>query len=74
MNETIRSNLTGHYFKKKDSVFIVNVTQAAFYMENGLIPLDVYPSKDYKTKKPIVVFAFNREETKPLFDKWCGGK
>lgn len=71
MNEMIRSNLTGHNYRKKEAIFIVNPTQAAFYMENDLMPIDMYSSKDYKTQKPIVVFAFNREKTKPLFDKWC---
>lgn len=71
MNETIRSNLTGHIYRNDESINIVNVAQAAFYMENNLMPLDIYPSKDYKTKKPIMVFTFNKEETKPLFDQWC---
>lgn len=71
MNEKIRSNLTGHTYRNDSSIRIVNPIQAAFYMENGLMPLDIYPSKDYKTQKPIVVFIFNKEDTKPIFDKWC---
>ena len=31
----------------------------------------IYSSKDYKTQKPIVVFIFNKEESKPIFDIWC---
>ena len=66
----IKSNYRKEY-APGDLIKIVNSTQAAFYWLNGLAPLDSYPSRDFKTKKPVMVFVFRRNETKELFDLWC---
>ena len=35
------------------------------------MPIDIYPSQDFKTGKPMLVYLFIREDTKELYDKWC---
>jgi hypothetical protein len=52
---------------KKDVITIVNVKQALFYIQSGLIPLNI--SVDRNSKR--VVFMFNREETVIPFSEWC---
>jgi hypothetical protein len=52
---------------KKDVITIVNVKQALFYIQSGLIPLNI--SVDRNSKR--VVFMFNREETVAPFSEWC---
>jgi hypothetical protein len=52
---------------KKDVITIVNVKQALFYIQSGLIPLNI--SVDRNSKR--VVFMFNREETVTPFSEWC---
>lgn len=43
---------------------IVNVKQAHLYIKNGLNPISVYWGKDR------VVYLFDKEKSKPLFDLW----
>lgn len=64
------STLTGKRYDEKDSVRIVNTSQAAFYWYNNVKPLSIYPSKDLKTGKPILVFIFSISQTKDLYEKW----
>lgn len=49
--------------KENNIVKIVNIKQAIKYMQNGANPIKVY----YTNK---IVYEFNREQTKKLFDKW----
>lgn len=58
-------------YSAEDAVRIVNPAQIAAYWENGLAPLDIYPSRDRETGKPILVAVFNRKDSKEYFDKWC---
>ena len=71
MKETVISNTTGKEYYPSDCVRIVNAIQAATYAIHGATLYDVYPSRDFKTNKPIWVFIFNREESRQLYDKWC---
>lgn len=54
--------------KNKELIYIYDWKQAYFYMENGLMPLE-RPGINFNTK--TVYFVFKREDTKPLFDRWC---
>ena len=68
-----RSPVTGkryNYFGQ-DIIRIVNLMQAMAYLSNGAEVIDIYTSQDKDTGKPILIFVFNREQTKPLFDAWC---
>ena len=47
-------------------VYIYNMLQAAFYIENGLIPKEKGIAKRGDT-----FFAFDRNEAAPLFKIWC---
>lgn len=69
----IKSNYRKEY-AAGDLIKILNSTQAAFYWLNGISPLDNYPSKDYKTGKPVMVYVFKRSDTKDVFDLWCKQK
>ena len=44
---------------------IVNTKQAGMYIKNGVKPIDLYWGKDK------LVFVFDRNETKELYDLWC---
>lgn len=68
-----RSQVTGKkydYFGS-DIIRIVNIYQAMAYISNGAEVIDIYTSYERETNKPILVFVFNKEQTKPLFDAWC---
>lgn len=68
---TIKSLVTGIEYRPSEIVRIVNSSQCAAYMTYGAKLLDIYPSRDFKTHKPIVVYIFNRKDTTELYDKWC---
>ena len=67
----VHSSVTGKDYYPSQVVRIVNILQAASYIHAGELPLDVYTSIDYKTSKPILVFIFNKESSKTLYDLWC---
>ena len=71
MREKVESNLTGKLYYPEDVVRIVNYRQAAAYIAHEAQLIDIYPSTDFKTDTPILVFLFNREDTRELYDKWC---
>ena len=65
-----KSLITGKYYNLFDSVRILNLRQVAAYLDYGLLPLHIYTSKD-ENEKPILVFLFDREESKDAYDLWC---
>lgn len=65
-----RSRITGEYYYLFESVRILNLKQVTAYIDNGIIPLDIYTSRD-DDGKPVLVFLFDREETKEVYDLWC---
>lgn len=68
-----RSRLTGKHYNLFDSdiVRIVNIMQATAYMNNDIMPIDIYVSKDKDGERNILVFLFSRSETKEVYDLWC---
>lgn len=48
-----------------DTVKIVNTKQAGMYIKHGLQPINLY----WNDNK--LVFEFDKQATKPLFDLWC---
>ena len=52
--------------KHDNKMYIYNKYQALFYIENGLIPLDV--GVHSKTKK--IFFVFKRNEHEAIFGEW----
>lgn len=68
-----RSPVTGkkyNYFSD-DIVRIGNIYQSMAYISNGANPIDIYTSRNRKTGEPILIFVFDRNDTKQLYDLWC---
>ncbi len=65
------SKLTGRYFNIFQTVRILNTAQATFYVTKGVLPLDVYASKDFKNKRDVLVFLFSKDDTRDLYEEWC---
>lgn len=66
----VKSNFTGREYETKKVIRILNAQQAAAYIKHGVELLDLWLSKD-KDGKPILVFIFDREESKEVYDMWC---
>ena len=71
MNENIvRSSVTGTEYDTNKVIRILNYKQAALYMAHGARLYDVYPSKNSKTGETCLVYIFDRQDTKPLYELW----
>lgn len=71
MKEYVESQLTGDLYATQDVVRILNPKQQLLYVKAGLYPLDIYTSIDEKTDKDVLVMIFSKEESYPLYQKWC---
>lgn len=71
MKEYITSDVTGKTYATKDVVRILNTQQVIAYLNNGIELLDVYPSYDERSDKPLLVYIFDRAASKEAYDKWC---
>lgn len=71
MNNKIKGNFSNKEYYANEAIRILDPKQAALYWNNHVEPLDIYPSRDYKTNKALIVFVFKRDETKEVFDLWC---
>ena len=71
MDNKIKGKYSGKMYYASDAIRIIDPYQAVCYWINGVIPLDIYPSRNRETNKPVLVFVFNKAETKEVFDKWC---
>lgn len=65
------SEVTGKRYKSQEVVRILNIQQIIAYLKFGVELLDIYPSVDYKTNKPVLVCLFDREKSKTAYDLWC---
>lgn len=70
----IKSNFTGKSYDPNKSCRLLNMQQLAFYMSSGVELLDLYVSKDYKTKKPILVGVIDKAESYEAYKLWCDHK
>lgn len=71
MEGKVKGKYSGKEYYASEAVRILDPQQAAAYWANKIVPLDIYSSRNYETNKPIIVFVFNKAETKEVFDKWC---
>ena len=71
METKVKGKYSGKWYYASEAIRILDPFQATLYWSNGIEPLDIYPSRNYETNKPLLVFVFNRSETKEVFDKWC---
>lgn len=67
----ITSTVTGKTYDVFSVIKILNIRQAAFYMNFGCVLQDIEVSQDRKTGLPVLVFYFNRDDTKEAYDIWC---
>ena len=67
----IKSNITGKTYKASTVVKILNIQQIIAYLKYGVELIDLYPSVDRVTNKPVLVALFNREDSKEAYDLWC---
>ena len=67
----VKSNLGNHSYDTKDVVRIKNPKQRDLYLMNGIIPQDIYTSVDEKTEEKILIYIFNKSDTREAYEKWC---
>ena len=65
------STVTGRSYDVFKTIKILNLKQATLYMANNIYPVDIKISINNKTKEKCLVFYFDREESKEVYDKWC---
>lgn len=65
------SHVTNKQYDVRKSIRILNPLQVAFYMRKHAELLDIYPSKSLDGSRDLIVFVFDREATKSLYDSWC---
>lgn len=70
----ITSNITGKVYDIFSVIRILNTKQVAYFMSCGIELQDIEVSQDRKTGEPILVFYFNKDDTKEAFDSWCNKK
>lgn len=68
------SKLTGKEYCIDDCVRILNIRQVAFYSKEGIYPKDMYVSKDYQTGEEVLVFMFDRKESRSSYGKWLANR
>lgn len=66
-----KSTVTGRSYDVFKTVKILNIQQACSYMDNDVFPVDIKVSIDQRSGKKCLVFYFDREESKDVYDKWC---
>lgn len=70
-NDMVHSDVTGKDYYPSRAVRLINLRQICSYLRLGLLPLDIYPSIDFKTSNPVLVVLFDRSETKEAYSRWC---
>lgn len=61
----VYSEIFNNEYSTEDTVKIVNTRQAGLYIKNNIPLVDLFWSKN------TLVFVFNREESKGVYDLWC---
>ena len=67
----LETHLKPRDYKESEVSRIVNPRQCMLYMKHGVFPIDIYTSIDNKTGNDVVVMIFLKEESYPLYQKWC---
>lgn len=49
-----------------DSITIKNIQEANYYIQNKILPIRVFKGSD-----GVVVFLFNKKDTRKYYDIWC---
>ena len=53
-----------------DLIYITNFRQASAYIGDGIKPVNI----EYDFNKKVMVFAFRKEDTKFVWQKWMKGE
>ena len=69
--DSVTSEVTGKTYDPKKVVRILNMQQACKYIKARCYPLDIYPSIDFKTGNDVLVYLFDRDQSKELYRLWC---
>lgn len=67
----IKSNLGDFTYDSRDVVRILNPKQRDLYLMNGIMPKDIYTSIDEKTEEKILIYIFEKKDTREAYEKWC---
>ena len=67
----IETHLKPRNYLENEVSRIINPKQCMLYIKNKVYPIDVYTSIDSKTGNDIVVMIFLKDESYPLYQKWC---
>ncbi|MBO7518644.1 MAG: hypothetical protein J6T31_05990, partial [Methanobrevibacter sp.] len=62
--EKIKGQFSNKEYTAKEAIKILDPVQAALYWANGVEPLEIFLSRDFKTNKPLIVYVFKKEDTK----------
>lgn len=65
-----KSYTTGKIYDPNKTVRLVNYKQVAFYMSKEVEILDFYPSNDFKTGEPILVFIVDKTDSHAAYEEW----
>ena len=66
-----KSNLGNFSYNTNDVVRIKNPKQRDLYLMNGIMPKDIYTSIDEKTDEKILIYIFEKDDTREAYEKWC---
>lgn len=67
----LETHLNPRDYSEHEVSRIVNPRQCMLYIKHGVFPIDIYTSIDNKTGNDIVVMIFLKDESYPLYQKWC---
>lgn len=70
----VYQRIFGKTFDVAKCVRVVNPSQMSFYLENDVIPEDIYITKNFKTNRDMVVMIFDRTATSELYKQWEANK
>lgn len=66
----IKSETTNKIYDPNKTIRIVNIKQILFYMSRDVEILDFYPSEDFKTKEPVLVFIVSKYDSYEAYQDW----
>ena len=66
-----KSNLGNFSYNTNDVVRIKNPKQRDLYLMNGIMPKDIYTIIDEKTDEKILIYIFEKDDTREAYEKWC---
>ena len=64
------SKITRKTYPLSDAMRILNIRQALFYLKKGIELYDIYPSEDFNTGDPVLVFIFSFAQSKEAYEEW----